>query len=74
MFVMLAVTFTALVQSIISIVVKLGSSNFVFMTDGLQLIVAVLLVALGIMVAASCLKTLFGKKGNSEKATSDTAV
>ncbi|MGW8115579.1 carbon starvation CstA family protein [Caproicibacterium sp. NSD3] len=74
MFVMLAVTFTALVQSIISIVVKLGSNNFVFMTDGLQLIVAVLLVALGVMVAASCLKTLFGKKGDSKKATSDTAV
>lgn len=66
MFVMLAVTFTALVQSILSIVGKLGASSFVFMTDGLQLIVAVLLVALGVMVALSCLKPLFGKQKKAQ--------
>jgi len=62
MCIMLAVTFTALAQAIIGILKKLSVGNFVFLTDGLQLIFAVLLAALGVMVAVSCLKKLVGKE------------
>ncbi|MFL0251010.1 carbon starvation protein A [Clostridium neuense] len=62
MCIMLAVTFTALVQAILGIVKKLSAGNFVFLTDGLQLIFAVLLGALGIMVAVSCFKKLASKE------------
>lgn len=62
MCIMLVVTFTALAQAIIGIVKKLSIGNFVFLTDGLQLIFAVLLAALGIMVAVSCFKKLVGKE------------
>ena len=59
---MLVVTFTALVQATISILKKIFvTSNFVFLTDGLQLIFAILLMALGLMVAISCFKKLLGK-------------
>ncbi|MBP2031403.1 carbon starvation protein [Clostridium algifaecis] len=62
MCVMLVVTFTALVQATISILKKIFvTSNFVFLTDGLQLIFAILLMALGLMVAISCFKKLLGK-------------
>ena len=65
MFIMLAVTFTALVQAIVNIVKKIFvTGGFVFLTDGLQLILAVLLMALGFMVAKSCFKKLFGKSEN----------
>ena len=49
---MLVVTFTALTISAASICKKLFiTGGFVFLTDGLQLIVAVLLMVLGLMVA-----------------------
>lgn len=64
MVIMLCVTFTALVQAIMGIVTKLFvTNNFVFLTDGLQLIFAILLIGLGFMVAISCFKKLFGKSG-----------
>lgn len=60
---MLAVTFTSLVQSAMGIIGKLsGSGTFVPSVDGLQLVVALLLMALGLMVALSCLKEFMGKK------------
>ena len=60
---MLAVTFTALVQAVAGIFTKIFvTGGFVFLVDGLQLIVAALLMLLGLMVAASCLKKLFQKK------------
>jgi carbon starvation protein len=62
---MLCVTFTALVQALIGIFKKLFvTNNFVFLTDGLQLIFALLLIGLGFMVAVSCFKKLFGKEEN----------
>jgi carbon starvation protein len=61
---MLVVTMTALVMAVINIFVKIGAGQFVFLTDGLQLIVAVLLMALAIMVAYHCLQKLFGKEKN----------
>lgn len=52
MVLMFIVTMTALVQAIYGIVVKLFvTGGFVLMVDGLQLVVAVLLVALGSMIA-----------------------
>ena len=61
--IMLVVTFTALVRAIINIFSKIFvSGNFVFLTDGLQLIFAILLMALGLMVAISCGKKLLKKE------------
>lgn len=60
---MLIVTFTALVQAVWRIGKKLfATGDFIFLTEGLQLIVAVLLMVLGVMVAASCFQQLFQKK------------
>ena len=59
---MLVVTFTALVQSVIGIIKSIGAGEFVFMVGGLQLIVAILLMALGLMVAVHC----FGKLVKTE--------
>ena len=59
---MLVVTFTALVQKTISLVQNVAAGQATFLVDGLQLIVAVLLMVLGVMVAFSCLQKLFGKK------------
>ena len=62
MFMMLLVTFTALVQAIINICKKLFvTGEFIFLTDGLQLIFAILLMSLGVMVAKSSFKKLFHK-------------
>ena len=65
MFVMLAVTFTALVQKTIALVTNIVSGQATFLVDGLQFIVAILLMVLGVMVAFSCLKKLFGKKAEA---------
>lgn len=62
MFVMLAVTFTALVQKIVALVANISNGTATFLVDGLQLIVAALLMILGVLVAASCFRKLFGKK------------
>lgn len=67
MFVMLAVTFTALVQKTIALVSNIAAHNATFLVDGLQLIVALLLVVLGVLVAYSCLKKLFTTTKNSEQ-------
>jgi carbon starvation protein len=52
MFIMLAVTFTALILTIRAKGGLLFSGGFVFSRDFLQLAFAVLLLALGVMVAA----------------------
>jgi carbon starvation protein len=63
--IMLCVTFTALFQALIGIFKKLFvTNNFIFLTDGLQLIFAMLLIGLGFMVAVSCFKKLFCKEDN----------
>ena len=62
MIMMLCVTFTALVQALIKIFKKLFvTGEFAFLTDGLQLLFAILLIVLGFMVAVSCFKKLLGK-------------
>ena len=67
MFVMLAVTFTALVQKTIALAANIAAHNATFLVDGLQLIVALLLMILGVLVAYSCLKKLFTTTKNSEQ-------
>ena len=67
MFVMLAVTFTALVQKTIALISNIAAHNVTFLVDGLQLIVALLLMILGVLVAYSCLKKLFTTAKNSEQ-------
>ena len=62
MFLMLIVTFTALVQKMIALVTNFAAGTATLLVDGLQLVVAVLLMVLGIMVAFSCLKKLFTAK------------
>ena len=66
MFIMLAVTFTAVVQKTIALVTNIVNGQATLLVDGLQLIVAIMLMVLGVMVAFSCLKKLFGKKEKTE--------
>jgi len=68
MFIMLAVTFTALVQKVIVLVSNVVNGKATFLVDGLQLIVAAALMVLGVCVAYSCLKKLFTTKKNTEQA------
>lgn len=62
MFVMLAVTFTALIQKTIALVSNIAGGQATFLVDGLQFIVAILRMVLGVLVAFSCLKKLFTAK------------
>ena len=64
---MLVVTFTALIQKTIALVKNVAAGQATFLVDGLQLIVAVLLMVLGVMVAYSCIRRLFGVGKNSDK-------
>ena len=66
MFIMLAVTFTALVQKTIALVKNIAGGNATMLVDGLQFIVAILLMVLGVLVAFSCLKKLFGREKKAE--------
>lgn len=73
MFMMLIVTFTALVIATYGILNKLFfTGGFVFLTDGLQLIVALLLMILAIMVAFHGFKKLFGKEKVAEPVVAAT--
>ena len=62
MFAMLAVTFTALVQKTIALVRAIAAHSATFLSEGLQLIIAALLMVLGICVAVGCLRKLFTAK------------
>ena len=76
---MLCVTFTALVQRLIAMIdaIKLAASTTipagetswgtVFIANGLQLIIAVLLIVLGLTIVINSLKSYFASKKDSEK-------
>ena len=68
MFIMLAVTFTALIQKTIALVTNIVNGQATLLVDGLQFIVAILLMILGVLVAFSCLKKLFTAKKSDEAA------
>ena len=60
--IMLIVTFSALVQRFISLVKAFSAGTGVFMVEGLQLIVAVLLMILGVTIVVTSGKELIKKK------------
>ncbi len=64
MTIMFCVTMTALGMSVWRIFGALSAGTFVFMVDGLQLILAVALIALALMVVMHCLPKLSDKKAN----------
>jgi carbon starvation protein len=72
MFIMLAVTFTALVFTIKAKGGLLLNGSFKFEADGLQLIFAILLLILGVMVAVSGVKKLAGKNADGVAANIST--
>ena len=77
---MLCVTFTALVQRLIAMVkaiqnaaattIPAGETTWgaVFIANGLQLIIAILLIILGITIVVNSMKSYFESTKNSEKA------
>ena len=64
MTIMFCVTMTALGMSVWHIFGTISAGTFVFMVDGLQLIIAVALIALALMVVMHCLPKLSDKKAN----------
>ena len=67
--IMLCVTFTALVQRTIGLVKAFNAGTAVFMVEGLQLIIAILLMVLGVVIVVNSGKELFNKKKEAVKQT-----
>ena len=65
--IMLCVTFTALVQRTIGLVKAFNAGTAVFMVEGLQLIIAILLMVLGVVIVVKSGKELFNKKKEAVK-------
>ncbi len=68
---MFLVTMTALVMSVVGIFGKLAAGNFVFMIDGLQLILALALMMLAVLVVKHCGKELLTGKVNETPAAAE---
>lgn len=66
---MFLVTMSALVLSVMGIYTKLGTGDFVFMVDGLQLILALALMTLAVLVVKHCCTELI--KGHVEEAAEE---
>ena len=67
MFFMLAVTLTALVQMIISNIMTFGTSATVSaFGQGMQIVLAAILVALAVVVVVACCRKLFAKDDETE--------
>lgn len=60
--IMLCVTFTALVERLIGLIQAVQAGSATFMMEGLQIILAVLLIALGITIVVNSLKSYFSSK------------
>ena len=60
--IMLGVTFTALVERTIGLVKAFGAGTAVFMVEGLQLVIAILLMVLGVIIVVTSGKELLRKK------------
>ena len=67
--IMLCVTFTALVQRLIALVQAVAAGSATFWVEGLQLIIAVLLIALGLTIVVSSVKAYLTSRKNTEKET-----
>ena len=66
--IMLCVTFTALVQRMAALVGAVAAGSATFLVEGLQLIIAVLLIALGLTIVVSCVRAYTAAEKNSETA------
>ena len=64
--IMLCVTFTALVQRLIAMIKAYQAGSATFLVEGLQLILAVLLIALGLTIVINSLRAYFAARKNSE--------
>lgn len=67
--IMLCVTGTALVQRTIGLVKAFGEGSAVFLVEGLQLIIAVLLIILGVIIAVNSLRAYFKAKSGQNSET-----
>lgn len=65
--IMLCVTTTALVQRTKALVTAFASGSATFMVEGLQLVIAVLLMLLGLIIVVNSLRAYFSSRHNSEK-------
>ena len=65
--IMLCVTTTALVQRTKALVTAFASGSATFMVEGLQLIIAILLMLLGLIIVVNSLQAYFASRHNSEK-------
>lgn len=64
--IMLCVTFTALVQRLIALIKAYQVGSAAFLVEGLQLILAVLLIALGLTIVINSLRAYAAARKNSE--------
>ena len=65
--IMLCVTTTALVQRTKALVTAFASGSATFMVEGLQLIIAILLMLLGLIIVVNSLQAYFASRHNTEK-------
>ena len=65
--IMLCVTFTALVQILVGCVQAYAAGTATFLMQGLQLILAILLIALGVIIVVNSLRAYAASEKNSEK-------
>ena len=66
--IMLCVTFTALVQRMAALVGAVAAGSATFLVEGLQLIIAALLIALGLTIVVSSARAYTAAEKNSETA------
>ena len=66
--IMLCVTFTALVQRMAALVGAVAAGSATFLVEGLQLIIATLLIALGLTIVVSSVRAYTAAEKNSETA------
>ena len=66
--IMLCVTGTALVQRTIALAKAYAAGSATFLVEGLQLIIAILLIVLGLTIVINSLRSYFAASRNSEKA------
>lgn len=67
--IMLCVTFTALVQILVGCVKAYAAGTATFLMQGLQLILAILLITLGVVIVVNSLRAYAASKKGGEKAT-----
>lgn len=72
--IMLCVTFTALIERSIALVNAFGAGTAVFMVEGLQLIIAALLMVLGVIIVYTSGRELFQKKAEGVKKTDKSGL